>query len=232
MSGREASAHAISDGSTVLALPFSRDYKRALDGDAGPNTGGMGAYSPLDDVDEALAQQVLDTISAPAIQALGAEGMPYRGLLYPGIMLTADGPKVVEFNARFGDPETQVLMPRIESDLLDLMWRAATADLAGATIEVSPRAAVGVVMASGGYPGEYRTGLPVEALGDLDADVLVFHAGTRRDADGRVVTSGGRVLTVVATGDTVAEARQRAYDNVKRIRFEGAHYRTDIAAGV
>ncbi len=230
--GREASAHAITDGRATLPLPFSRDYKRALDGDAGPNTGGMGAYSPPEDVDDALVATIWRSITEPTVRAMAQEGRPYRGLLYPGIMLTADGPKVVEFNCRFGDPETQVVLPRIESDLLDLLWRAATGDLSGARLDVSSRAAVGVVMASGGYPGEYRAGVAIEGLADVDGDALVFHAGTSRAGDGRVVTTGGRVLTVVGLGDTVAEARRRAYDNVGRIRFEGAHYRRDIAEGV
>ena len=230
MRGREASCHVISDGTTVLALPFSRDYKRALDGDGGANTGGMGAYSPLEDIDAALGERVLRTIAEPAIRAMAAEGAPFRGLLYPGLMLTQEGPKVIEFNSRFGDPETQVLMPRLEGDLLDLLWRSANGTLAGATVDVSPRAAVGVVMASGGYPGPYRTGMAIEGLTDVDEDALVFHAGTALDSAGRVVTSGGRVLTVVAMGATVAEARAKAYDNVGRIRFEGAQYRRDIAS--
>ncbi len=219
--GREASAHAITDGTTVVPLPFARDYKRIGEGDTGPNTGGMGAYSPLADIDEALAERVLHTITEPTVRAMAADGAPYRGLLYPGLMLTDDGPKVIEYNARFGDPETQVLLPRIESDLLDLLWRAATGTLAGATIAVSPRAAVGVVMASGGYPGPYGTGAVIDGLDAVDAGVHVFHAGTALDDGGRVVTNGGRVLTVVATGATVAEARARAYDNVARIRFDG-----------
>ncbi|HWO93659.1 MAG TPA: phosphoribosylamine--glycine ligase [Dehalococcoidia bacterium] len=230
LEGREASAHALSDGRHVLQLPFARDYKRALDGDRGPNTGGMGAYSPLEDVTPELEETVQRTVTEPTIAALAAEGAPFRGLLYPGLMLTPDGPKVIEFNARFGDPETQVLLPRIESDLLDLLWACATGDLGEARLRVSPKAAVGVVMASGGYPGPYRTGVPIEGLESVDDDVLVFHAGTALNDSGQLVTSGGRVLTVVALGDTVAQATARAYDNVGRIRFEGAHVRRDIAA--
>ena len=230
MRGREASCHVLSDGTTVLALPLSRDYKRALDGDGGPNTGGIGAYSPLEDIDAALGESIVRTIAEPAIRAMAAEGAPFQGLLYPGLMLTAEGPKVIEFNSRFGDPETQVLVPRLEGDLLDLLWRSATGTLAGATIAVSSQATVGVVMASGGYPGPYRTGMVIEGLEDVDGDALVFHAGTALDGAGRVVTSGGRVLTVVGLGATVAEARAKAYDNVRRIRFERAQYRRDIAS--
>ncbi len=228
MSGPEVSAHAFSDGATVVPMVYSRDYKRAFDGDLGPNTGGVGAYSPPRLVDDSLAARILSTIIAPTIQAMAAEGRPYRGTLYPGLMLTEDGPRVVEYNCRFGDPETQVLMPRLDSDLLDILLAVTTGTLAATPVRWSPVAAVGVVLASGGYPGAYRTGLPISGLGDIDKDVLVFHAGTTRD-DGTVVTAGGRVLTVVGTGASLKEARQRAYENVRRIRFDGCQYRTDIA---
>ena len=165
-----------------------------------------------------------------ALDALRAAGRPFRGVLYPGIMVTADGPKVVEFNARFGDPEAEVLLPRLRSDLLAICDAVAYGRLAEVPVEWEDVATVGVVMASGGYPGAYTTGHPIEGIGDVDEDVQVFIAGAKRDAQGRLVTSGGRVLCVVTRGATVAEARARAYDNVRRIKFEGAYYRTDIAA--
>src|SRR5581483_824271 len=189
----------------------------------------MGAYSPPGFVDAAFAETVRAGIVDPVIRALAAGGRPFTGTLYPGLMLTDAGPRVVEFNCRFGDPETQVLMPRLDSDLLSILEAAAHGRLAGAAVRWSPRAAVGVVVASGGYPGPYQTGLPISGLDAVDPDVQVFHAGTRTREDGRVVTAGGRVLTVVATGATIAEARARVYDNVPRIRFAGSHYRTDIA---
>jgi phosphoribosylamine--glycine ligase len=227
MFGREVSAHAICDGQRALPLVFACDHKTVFDGDTGPNTGGMGAYSPPGFVDAGLAQDVFDRITRPAVEALAAEGYAYRGTLYPGLMVTADGPRVVEFNCRFGDPETQVILPRLRSDLLPVLLAAAQGDLGGIELDWHQSACVGVVMTSGGYPGGYSTGLPIQGLKDVDPDVQVFHAGTAvRDAE--FVTAGGRVLTVVATGETIAAARARAYDNVRRISFDGAHYRRDI----
>ena len=228
MTGREVSAHAFADGETAVPMVYACDYKRIGDGDRGPNTGGMGVYSPPGFVDDALAEQIHRTIVAPTIRAMAARGAPYRGTLYPGLMITDAGPRVVEYNCRFGDPEAQALMPRLESDLLAIMLAVVNGRLADVDIRWREDAVVGVVIASGGYPGDYRTGLPIDGLPSLDADVQVFHAGTRLDG-GRVVTAGGRVLTVVASGATLAEARARVYDNVRRIRFEGAQYRTDIA---
>ncbi len=230
LSGREVSAQAFTDGHTVAHMPFSCDHKPIFDGDQGPNTGGMGAYSPPDWLDEALAGTIRSDITEATVRAMLAEGRPYRGVLYPGLMITGEGPMVLEFNCRFGDPETQVLLPRLESDLLEVLWAVANNRLQDVEIRWSQDACVGVVMASGGYPGSYETGLPIEGLSDLDPDALVFHAGTRREDDGTLVTAGGRVLTVAAMGPTMAEAREKAYRNVKRIRFQDAYYRRDIGA--
>lgn len=230
LSGREVSAHAFCDGKTVAPMPFSCDYKRAHDGNEGPNTGGMGAYSPalwLDEADESFIHQ---HITEAAVKAMAAEGVPYVGVLYPGVMVTADGPKVLEFNCRFGDPETQVLLPRLKSDLLEICWSAANGRLSEAEIEWSTDACIGVVMASGGYPDDYDTGFEVAGLNSVEDDVMVFHAGTKLNDDGGVVTSGGRVLTVVAVAPTVQEARGKVYRNVRHIHFTKAHYRSDIAA--
>ncbi|MEX1254494.1 MAG: phosphoribosylamine--glycine ligase [Dehalococcoidia bacterium] len=228
MSGPEVSAHAFTDGRTVAHLPFSCDHKPIFDGDEGPNTGGMGAYSPAEWLDEATAQTIRLDVTEAALSALAAEGRAYRGVLYPGIMVTDDGPMVIEFNCRLGDPEAQVLLPRLETDLLDVCWAAINQRLHEVELRWSAEACVAVVLASGGYPGEYQTGLPIDGLADLDSDVHVFHAGTRRQDDGTLVTAGGRVLTVSAKGATIEEARTRAYRNVERIRFHGMHYRRDI----
>lgn len=230
LAGREVSAMAFTDGATVAPMPFSCDYKRIGDGDEGPNTGGMGAYSPPPWLDEALEPVIHETITEAAVAAMMAEGAPYRGILYPGLMVTKDGPKVIEFNCRFGDPETQVLIPRLKSDLLEICWAVADNRLSDAEIEWSTDAAVAVVMASGGYPGDYTTGYDIAGLGALEDDVLVFHAGTTLGEDGRILTNGGRVLTVVATGSSLAEARAKVYRNVQRIHFTNAYYRRDIAA--
>ncbi|MGI8925825.1 MAG: phosphoribosylamine--glycine ligase, partial [Tepidiformaceae bacterium] len=229
--GWETSAHAFCDGRTALMMPFATDYKRAQDGDTGLNTGGMGAYSPSARVDAAVAATIRSEVVDPVMAGMAVEGTPFTGTLFPGIMVTAQGIHTLEFNARFGDPETQVLMARLESDLFAICEAAARGKLAGADVCWSGEAAVGVVMASAGYPATYKIGYVIEGLEDVDADVLVFQAGTKLDARG-LVTSGGRVLTVVAKGPTVAAARAKAYDNVRRIRFADAYYRKDIAAGV
>jgi len=230
LSGREVSAHALTDGRTVAHMPFSCDYKAVFDGGRGPNTGGMGAYSPPGWLDESVAQAVRSDVTEAAVRAMASEGRPYRGVLYPGLMVTDDGPMVIEFNCRLGDPEAQVLLPRMQSDLLEAMWAVANDRLHEVDLRWSDEACVGVVVASGGYPGEYETGLPIEGLDDLDAGVLAFHAGTRRADDGTLVTAGGRVLTIVASGPTLDEAREKAYRNVARVRFAGRHYRRDIGA--
>ena len=230
LSGRELSAHAFTDGETVAHLPFSCDHKPVYDGDRGPNTGGMGAYSPAGWLDEATGARIRTEVTETAVRAMAAEGRPYRGVLYPGLFITDAGPTVIEFNCRLGDPEAQVLLPRLESDLLDVCWAVANNRLRDVELRWSDEACVGVVAASGGYPGPYAGGLPVHGLDDLDEGVLVFHAGTDRGHDAALVTRGGRVLTVVAKGATMEAAREKAYRNIERIRFEGIHYRTDIGA--
>jgi phosphoribosylamine--glycine ligase len=230
MTGREVTAHAFTDGRTTSAMPFSCDYKRALDGDEGPNTGGMGAYSPPGWLDAGTARRIDEEITAATVNAMMSEGAPYRGVLYPGIMVTPDGPRVLEFNCRFGDPETQALLPRLKTDLLEICLAVASNRLHEIEIEWSDQACVAVVLASGGYPEEYQTGFPISGLSQLEPDVMVFHAGTTLADDGAVVTSGGRVLTVAALGDTLAEARATAYRNVQHIHFSRCHYRRDIAA--
>jgi phosphoribosylamine--glycine ligase len=231
LEGWETSAHAFCDGKTARMMPFASDYKRAGDGDIGLNTGGMGAYSPSSRVDAALAAEVRDNVVARVMAGMAAAGTPFNGTLYPGLMVTKDGPFVIEFNARFGDPETQVLIPRLESDLFEICQAAALGKLSETQIQWSGDAAVGVVLASGGYPATYKLGHIIEGADGVDPGVLVFHAGTKQTARG-LETNGGRVLTVVAMGPTVAEARAKAYANARRITFMDVHYRTDIAAGV
>lgn len=230
LSGREVTAHAFTDGRTTLPMPFSCDYKRALDGDEGPNTGGMGAYSPPAWLDADTARRIDRGITATAVNAMMEEGLPYRGVLYPGVIVTEDGPKVLEFNCRFGDPETQALLPRLKTDLLEICLAVAHNRLHEIEVEWSEQACVAVVLASGGYPEEYESGFPISGLAQVEPDVMVFHAGTALAEDGSVVTSGGRVLTVAALGETLTEARTRAYRNVQHIHFSRCHYRRDIAA--
>ena len=230
LSGPETSAHAFTDGVTVRHMPFSCDYKRALDGDRGPNTGGMGVYSPPGWLDADSATLIEREVTERTVRAMFDADRPYRGVLYPGMMVTAGGPRVLEYNCRFGDPETEVLLPRLRSDLLEICDAVAANRLADVEVEWSDEATVGVVMASGGYPDAYDAGFPISGVEDVDDDVQVFMAGAQRDADGTLATAGGRVLCVVAAGAAVAEARERAYENVRLISFEGAHYRTDIAA--
>ena len=230
LQGREVSAHAFTDGRAVVSMPLSCDHKPVFDGDQGPNTGGMGAYSPPHWLDRATEEWIDRHVTRATVRAMFEEGRPYRGVLYPGLMMTADGPRVLEYNCRFGDPETQVLLPRLKTDLLEILLAVANNRLEGTVVEWSEDACVGVVLASGGYPGSYETGFPIEGLDEIDPDVQVFHAGTKQREDGVVVTAGGRVLTVVATGATLSEAREKAYRNVERIRFQGVHYRRDIGA--
>ena len=232
MTGPEVSLFGLCDGSTVIPLVPAQDFKRALDGDEGLNTGGMGAYSPVPAVTPAMVEEARRTVLQPVLDALKARGIDYVGVLYAGLMLTPDGVKVLEFNARFGDPETQVVLPRLRSDLGALLLACATGRLAAfGPLEWDERACVTVIMASGGYPGDYATGVSIAGLDEASSveDAMVFHAGTRRDGDA-VVTAGGRVLAVSAFGDDIAAARVRAYDAVGRISFEWAHYRHDIAA--
>jgi len=230
LSGKEMSTFAFTDASTVIPMVPACDYKPIFDGDRGPNTGGMGSYSPPHFYSPALAKTITETIMEPAVKALREERRPYKGVLYSGLMTTQNGPKVLEFNARFGDPETQVTIPRLKTDLIDIMLAVVNSNLNQIDVEWSNDACVGVVMASAGYPGSYKTGFPITGLGDVDKDIAVFHAGTRLDPEsGQILTSGGRVLTVVATGKTIAEAREKVYGNISRIHFEGCYYRRDIA---
>jgi len=233
LDGPERSVFAVCDGTDVVLLEPAQDYKRAHDGDAGPNTGGMGAYSPVPGFALADVGHLDDLVFRPVLRELAARGTPYRGLLYAGLVDTAAGPQLLEFNARFGDPETQAILPRLASDLGDLLFAAATGSVRDVEVGWRHEAAVTVVLASGGYPGAYPTGVEitgVDAAGALP-DVEVFHAGTRED-DGRLVTAGGRVLAVTALGLDVSAARATAYEAAGRIAFDGAHHRSDIAAGV
>jgi len=229
MQGEEASIFALSDGATYRLLVSSQDHKRALDGDKGLNTGGMGAYAPAPVVTPGLLAQIEERVLQPTIDAMASEGAPYRGMLYAGIMITADGPKVVEFNCRFGDPETQAVLPLLDGDLAEILMACAKGDLSRTRVGVSKGSALCVVMASGGYPGSYDKGFPIGGIEEAERDgrVKVFHAGTAfRDEE--VVTSGGRVLGVTGWGDDFGEARKHAYDAAAVIAFEGAFYRGDI----
>ena len=229
LTGREASAHAFTDGESVAHMPFSCDHKPVFDGNRGPNTGGMGCYSPPGWLGDATVGQIQREVTERAIARLAAEDRSFRGVLYPGMMITAKGPRVVEFNCRFGDPEAEVLLPRLKTDFLAVCEAVATGRLAELTVEWDRRATVGVMMVSPGYPGSYPRGAEISGIAAVDPAVQVFLAGARRER-GRIVTDGGRVLCVVASGETLSEARSLAYDNVARISFEGAHFRRDIAA--
>jgi phosphoribosylamine--glycine ligase len=233
LTGEEVSFYAVTDGEAIVSLAAAQDHKRALDGDRGENTGGMGACSPPPGFPASVEKRVIEEIVHPTVRGMAAEGCPYTGVLYVGLMIAPDGsPRVVEYNARFGDPETQPLVLRMEGDLVLLLEGAAHGRLGGAAPLGWSDAAVCVVLASGGYPREFRTGLPIQGLDDAERDsqVVVFHAGTRLGPDGRFLTAGGRVLGVSARGPTLAEARRRAYAATDRIRFEGMHLRRDIAA--
>ncbi len=229
LEGEEASFLAFTDGRTVLPMASSQDHKTVFDGDRGPNTGGMGAYSPAPVVTPEVHRRIMDEIMTPAVRGLALDGSPYRGVLYAGVMVTAAGPKVLEFNVRFGDPETQPIMARMDGDLLAVMEACADGRLEGLGIRWKEEAAVCVVMASGGYPGDYAKGKVITGLAEAAGmkDLIVFHAGTARRG-GNVVTDGGRVLGVTALGKTVGEAIAHAYRGVEAIRFDGAHYRRDI----
>jgi phosphoribosylamine---glycine ligase len=231
LTGREVSAFALADGSTALPLAFAQDFKRVGDDDAGPNTGGMGAYSPVPFVDDATAERIRTDVVERTIRAMADEGVPYRGVLYAGLMLTDAGPRVLEFNCRFGDPETQALMPRLDSEPAALFLACARGELPSRPVDLRPGACVTVVLASGGYPEAYETGFEIEGLEAAERveGATVFHSGTA-ERQGRVVTAGGRVLSVSATGSSIAEARERAYDASGRVSFGGMRYRADIAA--
>jgi phosphoribosylamine--glycine ligase len=228
--GEEASILAFVDGRNIYLMESSQDHKPVGDGDTGPNTGGMGAYSPAPVVTDDVLKRITREIMVPVVDALNRNGTPYRGVLYAGLMITSGGPRVLEFNVRFGDPETQPILLRLQSDLLDVCLAVCDGRLDEVHLKWDPRPAVCVVMASGGYPGDYEKGKVITGLKEAEAlgDVVVFHAGTRQQ-DGEIVTSSGRVLGVTALGADVAAAKKRAYEAVDRITFEGAYYRRDIA---
>jgi phosphoribosylamine--glycine ligase len=234
ISGEEVSQLCITDGTNIALLPAAQDHKRALDGDQGPNTGGMGALSPTPVMNDALSKRIERTILVPTVHAMAMLGARFSGILYAGVMVARGVPRVLEFNVRFGDPETQVIVPRLLGDLGDVLSRCADGNLAGApdsAFAVDPRAAVTVVLTAGGYPGAFQRGQVITGVEEAARmrDTLVFHAGTARRA-GNLVTNGGRVLNVTALGDSLATAVERAYEAVAMIRFEGMHVRRDIAA--
>ncbi|MFA5867093.1 MAG: phosphoribosylamine--glycine ligase [Actinomycetota bacterium] len=230
LQGPELTVMALTDGETVLPMLPAQDHKPAFDGDAGPNTGGMGAYSPVPKVSQKTLDWIEDNVLKKTVAALRGEGVDYKGVLYAGLILTDDGPKVLEFNARFGDPEAQVVLPLLESDLVEIMLALTEGNLKEYKLNWSKKICVSVVMASGGYPGDYPTGKEITGLTNLGdiGGLLVFHAGTKL-VDGKTVTAGGRVLNITGMGKDVHEARDKAYAAIERIKFDGAFYRTDIA---
>lgn len=229
LEGEEASIFAFSDGKTILPLATSQDHKPAYDGDEGPNTGGMGAYSPAPVVTPELFEEIEATVLRPCVEGMAQDGRPYTGLLYAGLMIGASGPKVVEFNCRFGDPETQVVLPRMQSDIMPYLLACVDGTLDGMTIDWDDGACVSVVMASGGYPGSYEKGKAISGIDSAESldGVQVFHAGTKLDG-GALVTNGGRVLNVTALGENIEAGIEKAYAAVERIAFDDAHYRSDI----
>jgi len=230
LEGEEVSVFFVSDGVRAVPLVPSRDHKRRFEGDTGPNTGGMGAYAPVAGITADFVEDVRVRIAQPVLSGMAARGFPYRGFLYAGLMLTSDGPQVIEFNCRMGDPETQAVLPLLTGNLTDAMHAVAVGDgLGDWSAQNSPRSALTTVVVSDGYPGAYPTGLPIQIPVDLeDPDVQIYHAGTRIADDGRLVTAGGRVIGVTGIGDTLAEAARRSRDAAARIQFEGAAWRTDI----
>jgi phosphoribosylamine--glycine ligase len=230
--GPEASVLAFCDGVRTAIMPVAQDHKRAFDGDKGPNTGGMGAYAPAPIVTHALLAEIRRTILDPAVRGIAAEGAPFVGVLYAGLMLTKAGPRVIEFNCRFGDPETQVVLPLLDGDLAAILADCARGSLDPAAVKWRQGSAVAVVAASGGYPGDFAKGRAIAGLSQAGGrpDVLVFQAGTKENGSGGTLTDGGRVLSVTGLGATVAEARARAYAGIETISFAGMHYRRDIGA--
>jgi phosphoribosylamine--glycine ligase len=229
LAGEEMTLLSFVDGETVIPMVPSQDHKPVFDGDKGPNTGGMGTYSPVPHMDESIVKQAIETIVIPTAKAMVAEGRPFRGILYAGLMITDKGPKVIEYNARFGDPETQVVLPRLASDLVDIFLAAVEGRLHECEVQWKKDAALCVIMASEGYPGTYPKGKEITGLPANTEELIVFHAGTA-EKEGRIVTNGGRVLGVTALGADLYQAQQKAYEAVRSILFEGAHYRTDIGA--
>ena len=230
LEGEELSVFALVDGGNVIPLPESRDYSRVGDGDTGPNTGGMGSYSPVPELPEGRVGELVETIHRPVVEELAARGTPFIGCLYAGLMLTADGPRVLEFNCRFGDPETQVILPRVDGDFAEALASAASGDLSEVELGVSATAAVTVALAAGSYPEGRDTGSPITGVEEAEElGAVVFHAGTAM-RDGQLLTSGGRILSVTGLADTLEEARSRAYDACELISFPGVRFRRDIAA--
>jgi phosphoribosylamine--glycine ligase len=230
MVGPELSILAFCDGKRVLPMVPAQDYKRVYENDEGPNTGGMGSYSPVPIVTPDLYDQIVEKVLEPTVNGLISEGIEFRGIIYAGLMMTENGPKVLEYNVRFGDPETQAILPRLESDLLEPMLAVADGDLSGVELKWSRDVCTTVVLASGGYPGDYATGIPITGLDEANAvpGVKVFHAGTKL-VDGKIVTAGGRVLNVSALGTDFTDARAKAYAAIEKIHFDGMHFRKDIA---
>ncbi len=229
LEGEEVSLFGLSDGRTVVPLAPAQDFKRIGDGDTGPNTGGMGSFSPVPRLGDDQANELLDLVHRPVVDELARRGSPFIGVLFAGLMLTRDGPKVLEFNCRFGDPETQSILPRLEGDFLGALAAAATGDLSGIELAASEEAAVTVVLAGAGYPARSDSGTTIRGVEDAEAaGALVFHAGTARHGD-QLVTNGGRILGVTGTGETIAAARELAYAAAELVSFDGAHYRRDIA---
>jgi len=231
LTGTECSIHALVDGNSYLLFPTAQDHKQVYDGNRGPNTGGMGTCSPSGNLDDASLNEIREQVLERFIRGIRADGLDFRGLLFPGLMLTKDGPRVLEFNCRFGDPETQVLLPRLKTDIVDLLEASIDGHLHTHNPDWDSRAAVCVVMASSGYPGSYETGTRISGLDRAEEEhgVTVFHAGTQRDGE-EVLTAGGRVLGVTALGATLSDARQTAYEAVAKIQFDGSYFRRDIGA--
>lgn len=227
LSGPEVSVFAVSDGSDAITLEPARDYKRLLDDDQGPNTGGMGSYSPVE-LPAGLTEQVRQQIILPVLRTMAADANPYVGFIYAGLVLTADGPKVIEFNARLGDPETQVVLPRLQTDLVEVIEAALAGRISSLELAWSPRSAVNVVLAAGGYPDNPSSGDRITGIPPTSDDLLVFHAGTARDDGGKLVVAGGRVLSVVGLGDSTGDARDLAYSAAEAIHFNGRQFRSDI----
>lgn len=229
LEGEEMTLLSFVNGSTVKPMVPSQDHKPVYDGDKGPNTGGMGTYAPLPHIDSSMTERIIETIVQPTAEAMVAEGVPYEGILYTGLMLTKEGPKVIEYNARLGDPETQVVLPLLETDLVDIVTASLTGELENIEVKWKDKAAVCVIMSSAGYPGPYEKGEVIYGLDQVVNPSIIFHAGTA-EKDGEIITSGGRVLGVTAVGETLKEARELAYQSVEKVSFNGAHYRTDIGS--
>lgn len=229
LEGDEISILSLSDGETVLSLPPAQDHKRIGDGDTGPNTGGMGTYAPAPIATAAVLEEIERTVLRPTIQGMKAEGFPFRGCLFTGLMLTSEGPRVLEYNVRFGDPESQSCLPLLQSDLADLMVACCEGTLSTKTLAIAPLSACTVVVAAGGYPGAYAKGSAMEIEEPREEGMFLFHAGTSKGEHGAVKTSGGRVIAATATGMTLKEAAEKAYRGVKLIKFEGMQHRRDIA---